>query len=167
MTPITLTYDQAKAELEAIVAEKGADYIYERPVDSQSCVYFHAGEPSCIIGHLLARHDVRVPEDQRVNRTSVGELAEQYGVLEPADEAARVLLREVQEYQDNGDTWGIALEAALDYVYEQGLVSTVNHSDYPHHPGYLMDCPACEARCHCTEGSAQCVFDGEHNGSAS
>lgn len=36
------------------------------------------------------------------------------------------------------------------------------HVDYPHHPGRLVGCPACEARCHCTAGSEVCVFDGYH-----
>lgn len=36
------------------------------------------------------------------------------------------------------------------------------HVDYPHEPGYLHDCPACESRCHCTPRSAPCVFDGYH-----
>lgn len=37
------------------------------------------------------------------------------------------------------------------------------HADYPpHEPGYLYDCPACEARCHCTAGSAECVYAGYH-----
>ncbi|MFE6739848.1 hypothetical protein [Streptomyces tubercidicus] len=25
------------------------------------------------------------------------------------------------------------------------------HVDYPHEPGRLLDCPACESRCHCGE----------------
>lgn len=36
------------------------------------------------------------------------------------------------------------------------------HADYPHHHGYLMGCPGCEARCHCRPGNAECVFDGYH-----
>lgn len=46
---------------------------------------------------------------------------------------------------------------------EQGLV----HADYPHEPGYLLDCWACEDHCHCgradgepKEGWAACVFAG-------
>lgn len=39
------------------------------------------------------------------------------------------------------------------------------HNGYPHEPGYLHDCEACESSCHCTPGHALCVFDGEHNGS--
>jgi hypothetical protein len=40
------------------------------------------------------------------------------------------------------------------------------HADYPHEPGRLYDCPACEASCHCTPGYTQCVYSGEHNGTA-
>jgi len=36
------------------------------------------------------------------------------------------------------------------------------HVKYPHEAGRLFDCPACEARCHCTPDTAQCVFEGEH-----
>lgn len=38
------------------------------------------------------------------------------------------------------------------------------HVNYPHEPGRLHDCPACEARCWCTEGHVECVYDGQHNG---
>lgn len=34
------------------------------------------------------------------------------------------------------------------------------HVNYPHHPGYLIDCPACEADCHCQDGNAECVWSG-------
>lgn len=40
--------------------------------------------------------------------------------------------------------------------------SDAPHADYPHTPGYLIGCPGCEARCHCTPGNAECVFDGYH-----
>jgi|GEM_PF-6782262 len=37
-----------------------------------------------------------------------------------------------------------------------------DHVDYPHPPGYLFDCPGCEQGCHCSRGSAECVFSGVH-----
>jgi len=40
------------------------------------------------------------------------------------------------------------------------------HADYPHEPGRLYGCPACEAACYCTPGDAECVFSGPHNGQA-
>ena len=42
----------------------------------------------------------------------------------------------------------------------------LRHADYPHEPGRLYGCPACEARCHCTPGDAECVYSGPHNGQA-
>lgn len=40
------------------------------------------------------------------------------------------------------------------------------HSDYPHEPGRLYDCPACEARCYCRPDFTECIYSGEHNGTA-
>lgn len=34
----------------------------------------------------------------------------------------------------------------------------VPHADYPHEPGRLYDCAACEAQCHCEPGTAECVY---------
>lgn len=38
------------------------------------------------------------------------------------------------------------------------------HNAYPHDPGYLHDCAACAAACHCTldPGKMECVFEGTH-----
>jgi hypothetical protein len=47
-----------------------------------------------------------------------------------------------------------------------GAEQDTAHADYPHLPGRLADCPACQARCHCTPGDAECVYDGLHNGQA-
>jgi hypothetical protein len=49
---------------------------------------------------------------------------------------------------------------------EPGSEDSIPHADYPHLPGRLHDCPACEARCHCTPGDAECVYNGQHNGLA-
>lgn len=40
----------------------------------------------------------------------------------------------------------------------------LEHVDYPHFPGRLYDCPACDASCHCKPGEAECVYEGVHNG---
>jgi hypothetical protein len=31
------------------------------------------------------------------------------------------------------------------------------HADYPHTPGSLFDCEACEATCYCVPDETQCV----------
>lgn len=41
-------------------------------------------------------------------------------------------------------------------------VHAKNAAAYPHHPGMLYDCPACESRCFCVAGESECIFDGEH-----
>ena len=68
--------------------------------------------------------------------------------------------------------------ARFEYVDEENQTGDtlqsewVAHVDYPHTPGYLFDCPACENSCHCTPGNAECVYGGDsgdasdHNGSA-
>lgn len=37
------------------------------------------------------------------------------------------------------------------------------HTDYPHEPGRLYDCPACESQCYCGDvpGAAPCVHCAE------
>lgn len=45
---------------------------------------------------------------------------------------------------------------------DTGLTSADTHNEYPHIPGYLYDCQACESACHCTPDSAECVYDGPH-----
>jgi hypothetical protein len=38
----------------------------------------------------------------------------------------------------------------------------LTHVNYPHEPGRLYDCPACEARCHCTgeRSDTECIYSG-------
>lgn len=34
------------------------------------------------------------------------------------------------------------------------------HVPYPHEPGRLYDCPACEAKCHCKPDETECIWSG-------
>jgi hypothetical protein len=49
------------------------------------------------------------------------------------------------------------------YLTEAWKVKLEGHVDYPHHPGFLHDCPGCQSRCHCEEDSAICVWEPEVN----
>lgn len=71
---------------------------------------------------------------------------------------------------------GWASDAVRSFVLEVGSAWRVDwphaarsvlpeHASYPHVPGYLFDCEACEASCHCTPGHTVCAFSGTHNGS--
>lgn len=47
---------------------------------------------------------------------------------------------------------------------ETGSYVEPEHVSYPHQPGYLMDCAACESRCHCEgTGNAECVYHADDN----
>lgn len=74
-----------------------------------------------------------------------------------------------EDWRTNADGTGVvyADTPGSDSPHDLGLayvVSLVTHVASPdHHPGYLYGCGACEARCHCTPGSSQCVYGGEHD----
>lgn len=59
-----------------------------------------------------------------------------------------------------GPTPGYTGDHDLGIAY---VVTMVDHADYPHEAGYLVECPACEARCWCDGESAQCVYGGDHD----
>lgn len=50
------------------------------------------------------------------------------------------------------------------YWYLRSLTLIPEHNAYPHEPGMLYDCAACESACHCTIGHSECIYDGPHNG---
>lgn len=117
--PLILDGKKAVALLRLVVFEKGADYVYVRPnPDRDTCVNFHDGQPSCIVGHVLANLGV------------TGEKAEEFGIagsqgvydavrsINASDlpwtinSEACLVLGAAQAVQDAGGTWGEALEAA-------------------------------------------------------
>ena len=59
-----------------------------------------------------------------------------------------------------GGTPGYDGSHDLGQVY---VVTRVEHQNHPHYAGYLIGCPACEAKCWCEPGNAECVYGGEHD----
>jgi hypothetical protein len=47
-------------------------------------------------------------------------------------------------------------------VPDYGDLDDRGHVVYPHKPGRMFDCPACERGCHCSLGSTECVYEGVH-----
>lgn len=120
--------------LTALVEEKGADYVYERPADGSNCAYTTPeGAPSCIVGHVIERlnpvafkkiakneWEGDTGEDgaeyvypQDVNAKSI-ELS--YHVNLGFDDKTWNLLEMAQHYQDAGKPWGQAVESAMGTV---------------------------------------------------
>lgn len=130
MTPIELTAEQASAELEQIMMSMPdkQDHRYEPPgtvsrgSGNSGCAYFHGDKPGCFIGHLLALHGVKRADlistpDAPLTMSDVnmgaGPLTlASSGILRELDDVALEFLGAVQEHQDEGDTWGVALQKA-------------------------------------------------------
>lgn len=91
--------------------------------DWSQCVYQKDGEPSCLVGHLLHRLGVTVEMLSDFDGwgycavTAILDLRAQ-GLME-FDQRSELLLSLVQRKQDNGITWGAALEDSVAKVLEQ------------------------------------------------
>lgn len=64
-----------------------------------------------------------------------------------------------------GPTPGYDGSHDLGLSYSVTVADEPEHVNYPHEPGRLYDCPACEAQCHCDAdpGTTECVYSGPHN----
>lgn len=56
--------------------------------------------------------------------------------------------------RDNDPVWSEYKRQGMDWVIPP------EHIDYPHEPGFMIDCPRCEWECNCTATSAECVWTG-------
>lgn len=73
-----------------------------------------------------------------------------------------------EDWPTDADRCGVIYGGTPGYDGDHDLgvaysVTRIDHANYPHEAGYLHDCRACEIRCHCTPGSAQCVYGGDHD----
>lgn len=124
---IELTYDKAVELLERAVAEKGADYVYQRPTNEQGiprgCAYFHGKEPGCIIGHVLSYLGLTRGDIGQYNTAySWHALTHCVGFDVRADERTNKLLQTAQCRQDDGHSWGEAVNIARERTSETAQV---------------------------------------------
>lgn len=131
------TLDAAKAVelLKAAVAERGERYVYSEPEDG--CVYVADGAPSCLVGEALVAHGLpvgffyqAVSYDKQFAAEANGlpmSLLHKAGVLPFVTARARAALTAAQNVQDQGCSWGDALERAereaLNTAYSDELPS--------------------------------------------
>lgn len=117
---IEIDYDKAIELLKRAVAEKGADYVYERPDEALSCVYVSNGAPSCIVGHVISYvapellDSIHIWEQDAFAETGSGveSLVEHFGAEFDMTDEALTALGIAQEAQDMGANWGRALGKA-------------------------------------------------------
>lgn len=126
-----LTYDRAVELLERAVAERGVDYVYPEdekaqydPHREQQCSYYVGNNggfrPSCIIGMVIDYLGLR---EQFLANRGLYEGNPGTNVLSALgvafDKTTLSLLGEAQTQQDNGATWGDAVERATAVVEEE------------------------------------------------
>lgn len=115
----TISFDEALAAMEAVVAERGEDYVYPKQKRGWShedqgltCLYALDGDPSqpaCIVGAVLA-HEGKLTKTIANQMSTVSDLVEQ-GLLTVSEKTER-LLKIAQFEQDGGSTWGWAVAKA-------------------------------------------------------
>ena len=103
-----LTVGEFLHTLRQVVAEKGTNYVYpESDITDSGCRYRVDGRPSCLIGHALDRLGHVVPPE--LEAKSAAFVLDRLGVSQAA--VGRVADM-AQLVQDEGHTWGEALETA-------------------------------------------------------
>jgi len=122
--PEYLTYVRTVALLREVVAVFGADHVAPRfpdrahPDDRRrdSCRYVVDGEPSCLVAHVLTRAGVDVTDLEVVESTSPDNVTVSPQFAAWADGPSLHLLAAVQEEQDNGVPWGLAVRHGIEFI---------------------------------------------------
>lgn len=105
----SITVDELMPALERAVALKGEEFVYQ----GANCRYFRSGEPSCIIGHVIA--DIRpswVDDFAEADSSYEDSQVEAPGLRDRFTPEALVAARAAQRLQDCRNPWGEALEQA-------------------------------------------------------
>ena len=113
---MSITTENVIELLEKAVEIKGADYVYP----AGECFYSNRKvnpEPMCIVGYVLADEEPElfseVAERESRESLSCGIMDfEDWDIALPIDFKTTNVLYAAQRVQDNGGTWGTALEAA-------------------------------------------------------
>jgi hypothetical protein len=115
---IELTLEKAIELAKQAVADRGEDYVYEKPEDVEVCQYVHDDGPGCIVGYILNKAGASLEELHDHEGTWASALTDRLevtGVLTASYEA-NVFLDAIQGKQDNGKNWGQALAYGLNCV---------------------------------------------------
>ena len=123
---MTKVYDleETKALLDEIVAEFGADYVYQKPSPFLCRYRKNSGEPDCIVGQLLAKVGL-LPDREFESRWGATyfldpECKHPLTNLENNFTVeANLLLHNVQGKQDYETPWGQAVDEAWAFIQDQ------------------------------------------------
>lgn len=133
---MTLELEQAIEHAEAIVAERGADFVYN-PGGNGICTYVPRSDPRCPVSKIIG--DRKVAKGADICGCLVGEiitraglmtdviasyrggvrsLVSEEGLLDVSD-TAETFLYDLQRTQDRGANWGDALESVR-FLHSKG-----------------------------------------------
>lgn len=92
------------------IAGENPDFVYTPPNDDGgACVYYHDGQPSCLIGRALAAQGVIEPDIESSDKNSLG-IMQLIGELNLSLLTGETdWLYRVQRRQDDGKPWGAAV----------------------------------------------------------
>lgn len=117
--PETITDDMVISTLKAVVAEQ-PDYVYAAPshmTDDAECYYVHTDDdganqrPGCVVGHVLHRLGISLDEiGEHEDEDAHAAVPALVGGL---NQGTMTLLCDVQQSQDRGTPWNVALASAL------------------------------------------------------
>lgn len=130
MDAIVLDLAKAQFLVDQAIKQRGEDYKYEK--QGGSCLYVHPSEvwneefdeydsnyedatPGCLVGLAFIKAGVPTTEFEFCNEEDSNALVrylKREGFIESATEDAQAFLYNVQTSQDNGHSWGVAVEAA-------------------------------------------------------
>lgn len=118
-----LTLQEVIEDAKEVIKGK-EDYVYVDPLGNTAgvprtnlfCVYFDTatGQPSCIVGHIFARHGITYENVVHNNVNFVGDALQEAKV--EAEPRAVDFMRKMQSSQDMGVTWGAAYAKAIKEV---------------------------------------------------
>lgn len=116
---MTITIENATNVVKQLIEERGEDYRYRKAGDATVCKYAQHGEPSCVVGHVIAKLNpelfAEVAEAEKKDGFSVYSFGDEYDNYPKPDwdYATGDFLQHLQVGQDRGNTWAVSLEYAL------------------------------------------------------
>jgi hypothetical protein len=117
----TLTLEQVVADLRQIAHDQPdhvCPYLGSETDRTMTCAYFAEGQPSCIVGHILARHGITQDDLGPLNHgADVSDLV--MNEIIDIDLWTEDLLLVAQQEQDAGSPWGRAVQEALNRLDEE------------------------------------------------
>lgn len=125
---IELSITQAQTLVNELITEYGDGFVYKQI--NGGCVYTYGGEPSCLVGQVMARAGLDPMDLETLLRDNyregdyfhtINQFLAEHNIFMASSEAEE-FLGALQQYQDEGVSWGEALRRVKDgHRYPWGM----------------------------------------------